>query len=94
VKAQSKRSVARPYSERGSAQRGRELTRAGKADIIRLKSQVGVTELVCFVTRLCPTLCDPMDCSPAGSSIHGDYPGKNTAVGCHALLRGIFPTQG
>ena len=23
-----------------------------------------------------------------------NYPGKNTAVGCHALLQGIFPTQG
>ena len=23
-----------------------------------------------------------------------DYPGKNTGVGCHALLQGIFPTQG
>ena len=23
------------------------------------------------VTQLCPTLCDPVDCSPSGSSIHG-----------------------
>ena len=35
-----------------------------------------------------------MDCSPPGSSVHEDYPGKNTGVGCHALLQGIFPTQG
>ena len=28
------------------------------------------------------------------SSVHGDSPGKNTEVGCHALLQGIFPTQG
>ena len=28
-----------------------------------------------------------------GSSVHGDSPGKNTGVGCHALLQGIFPTQ-
>ena len=34
-----------------------------------------------------------MDCSPPGSSVHGDSPGKNTAVGCHALLQGIFITQ-
>ena len=27
-------------------------------------------------------------------SVHGDSPGKNTRVGCHALLQGIFPTQG
>ena len=29
-----------------------------------------------------------------GSSVHGDSPGKNSGVGCHALLQGIFPTQG
>ena len=27
-------------------------------------------------------------------SMGGDSPGKNTGVGCHALLQGIFPTQG
>ena len=35
-----------------------------------------------------------MDCSPPGSSVHRDSPGKNTGVGCQALLQGIFPTQG
>ena len=40
------------------------------------------------------TLCDPTDCSQPGSSVHGDFPGKNTGVGCHSLLQGIFPTQG
>ena len=29
-----------------------------------------------------------------GSSVHGDSPGKNTEVGCHGRLQGIFPTQG
>ena len=38
--------------------------------------------------------CDPTDSSPPGSSVHGDSPGKNPGVGCHALLQGIFPTQG
>ena len=42
----------------------------------------------------CLTLCDPRDCSPPGSSVHGDSPDKNTGVGCYALLQGIFPTQG
>ena len=37
-------------------------------------------------------LCDPMDYSPPGSSVHGDSPDKNTGVGCHALLQGSFPT--
>ena len=48
----------------------------------------------CLVTQSCPTLCYPNDCSPPGSSVHGDSPGKNTGVGCHALIQGIFPSQG
>ena len=50
--------------------------------------------VLCLVAQLCPTLCDPMDCSPPVSSVRGDSPAKNTGVGCHALLQGIFPTQG
>ena len=42
----------------------------------------------------CVWLCDSMDCSPPGSSVHGIFPGKNTGVGCHFLLQGVFPTQG
>ena len=42
----------------------------------------------------CRALCSPMDCSPPGSSVHGNSPGKNTTVGYHVLLQGIFPTQG
>ena len=34
-----------------------------------------------------------MDCRLPGSSVHGDSSGKNTGMGCHALLQGIFPTQ-
>ena len=49
--------------------------------------------VLCFVVQSCPTLCDSMDCGPPGSFDHGDSPGKNTGVGCHALLQGIFPTQ-
>ena len=49
---------------------------------------------MCLVTQSCPPLCNPMDCSPPGSSVHRDSPGKNSGVGCHAHLQGIFPTQG
>ena len=41
-----------------------------------------------------PTLWDPMDCSPPGSSGHAILPGKNTGLGSHFLLQGIFPNQG
>ena len=47
-----------------------------------------------LVTQPRRTLCDPMDCSLPGSAVHGDSPGKNTGVGCHSLLQGIFMTQG
>ena len=45
----------------------------------------------CVLSQSRPTLCNPMDCTLPGSSVHG---GKNTRVGCHFLLQGIFPTQG
>ena len=44
--------------------------------------------------QLCLILCDPMACRPPVSSVHGDSPGKNTGVGCHAILQGILLTQG
>ena len=49
---------------------------------------------MCSVAQLCPTLCDSMDCGLPGSSDHGISQAKNTEVGCHFLLQGIFPTQG
>ena len=50
-------------------------------------------QVLCLVAQSCLTLCNPRDCSPPGSSVHGDSPGKNTEVGCHALLHGNFLTQ-
>ena len=47
-----------------------------------------------LAAQSCLTLCSPMDYSPPGFSVHRDSPGKNTGVGCHALLQGIFPNQG
>ena len=44
--------------------------------------------------QLCLILWDPMDCTPARPLCPRDSPGKNTWEGCHALLQGIFPTQG
>ena len=35
-----------------------------------------------------------MDRNVPGFSVHGDSPGKNTGVGCHALLRGNLPDPG
>ena len=43
--------------------------------------------------QLCPTL-RPYGLYPARLHCTWDFPGKNTAVGCHALLQGIFLTRG
>ena len=54
-----------------------------------------ICSCVCvLVAQSCPTLCDTMDCSLPSSSVHRDSPGKNTGMGCHFPLPGIFPTQG
>ena len=42
---------------------------------------------VVLVTQSCLALCNSMVCQ-------WDSPGKNTGMGCHSLLQGIFPTQG
>ena len=42
------------------------------------------------VAQSCPTLCDPMDCSLSGSSVHGIFQAR---VHCRFLLQGIFLTQ-
>ena len=49
------------------------------------------TEKEVKVIQSCQTLCDPVDCSLTGFSVHGDSPGKNTEVGCHALLQACQP---
>ena len=65
-------------------------------DQLKRKGQVGgntcYINLMCcaglgFITQSCLTFCDPMDCSPPGASVLGDFPGQNTGVGCHAFLR-------
>ena len=45
--------------------------------------------MLCLVSQICLTLCDRTDCSPPGSSGHGDSPGQNTGVR-HALLQRLF----
>ena len=64
--------------------------------ILRLSNSKNssISSVLYLVAQSCPTLCNTMDYSPLGSSVHGDSPGKNTGVGCHALLQRIFPTLG
>ena len=45
------------------------------------------------VTKSCLTLCNPVDCSPSGFSVHGILYAR-ILESSHSLLQGIFPTQG
>ena len=47
-----------------------------------------------FVAQSCPTLCNPIDCTPPGSSVHGILQARMLEWGSHSLLQGIFLTQG
>ena len=47
-----------------------------------------ISYVLCLVAQLCLTLCNRMDCTPPGSSVYGDSPGKKNGVGCHASSRG------
>ena len=48
----------------------------------------------CLVAQAYLTLENPLGCSQSRLLFPWDFLGKNTEVGCHFLLQGIFPTQG
>ena len=65
-------------------------------EILWVKGPLQVREHVCMHAKSlqsCLTL-QTVDCSPQALLSMGASPGKNTGVGCYALLQGIFPTQG
>ena len=74
----------------GSAQRARSPAAPSPERVLSPHATVSLS----LVTQSCPTLCDPVDCSPPGSSVPGIPPGKNSGMGCHAVLQGIFLAQG
>ena len=50
-----------------------------------------------YVLCVCSVVSDSLPwqvCSLPSSTVRGDPPGKNTRMGCHFLLQGIFPAQG
>ena len=50
--------------------------------------------LLCVVAQSCLTVCHAIDCSRQALLCPWNSAGKNTVVGCHSLLQGIFLTQG
>ena len=55
--------------------------------------EVGESLQVVCAYMLSLTLCNLIGYSPPGSSVHGTFQARNTGVGFHFLLQGIFPTQ-
>ena len=51
-------------------------------------SHLGSSRVHAKLLQSCLTFCDPVNCSLPGLSVHGNSPGKNTGVGCHASSRG------
>ena len=73
---------------------GMQQTRCASAETKMQYLQQNIPWVCAKSLQSCPTLCDPMDCSPPGSSVHGILQARMTGVGCHFLLQGIFPMQG
>ena len=104
VQGEKKEGKAYPFLARGNCERkeGGEDTLAPIWDSSCSRINVSTVTLgtqrglqykgVCAQLHL--TLCNPMDCSLPGSSVHGISQAKTLGVACHFLLQGIFPTQG
>ena len=59
------------------------------------KSDVGVSAAAAKSPQLCLTVCDPIDCSPPGSSVREILQARiQERVAVSSTLQGIFPTQG
>ena len=61
---------------------------------VNLKCAFQNTSCLCRVVQLCPTLCDPMDCSLPGSSVHEISQARILEWVAIPFSRGIFPIQG
>ena len=74
--------------------RGLEFPIQSNRRIVCIESALNICKPCGGNARSRPTLCDPMDCSPPESSVHGIFPAKNTEVDCHFLLQRVSLTQG
>ena len=67
--------------------------RTAEEHTVYMHMRVCVFASMCSFAKSCMTLCNPIDYNPPGFW-SWDFPGKNTGVGCHFLLEGVFPTEG
>ena len=62
--------------------------------LYHLSHQGSPINFLMLVTQYCLTLCDPADCSPPGSSVHGNLQTRILEWVSHSFHQGIFMTQG
>ena len=64
--------------------------------ILQAPARLSLDELACKIMCVCTQSCltlQPHGLQPARFFYPWNFPGKNTGVGCHFLLQGIFLTQ-
>ena len=67
---------------------------------LNIKKCLKKWKCLCSIGLLLLLLLSPVQLSAAPWTVAArflcpwDFPGKNTGVGCHFLLQGVFPTQG
>ena len=66
----------------------------GREGFLLPRTRASDIPLKVLVTQSCLTLCDPMDCSPSGSSVHGILQARMQKPVSIPSLQGIFQTQG
>ena len=59
--------------------------------LVNIKNKRLCRAVLCLVAQSYQTLCDPMDYSLAGSSVHRDTPGKNAGDTLYCLSRTQTP---
>ena len=64
---------------------GLQSLQIGGVSTVHIRAIRQCVSAVCLVPQSCPTVCDPLDCSPPGSSVHGVFQAR-------ILESGIEPT--
>ena len=55
---------------------------------------ISLMKVKALVAQSCPTLCNPVDCSPPGSSLHGILQARTLEWVAVPSSKGSFPTHG
>ena len=84
----------RKYDQKRQFVQSKKITKGKVPKLRRLQFQTVYVSSNCLVSKSSPTLVQTQGLQAARLLYPWDFPGKNTGVGCHFLLQGIFLTQG